>query len=177
MVQSSLKTATTLLRLQVFRPWEACVFRRKHGKKSHAGAYSLSGKGQTFKRRNKLQQVFQQWGFFSSNRVGKAHLKVMGVIRKEELCYLIQHQPNISTCICLGNKMCLKAAMKRYLQSRWKSLTTYCNLKNEGLVDPRHWVFNFSHLGFVLWTAGFFDANPAMLVSKPLVPFTFPGCK
>lgn len=42
-----------------------------------------------------LQQGFQQWYvfwfFFCRNWVGKEQLKVMGVIRKEELCCLSQY--------------------------------------------------------------------------------------
>lgn len=85
-------------------------------------------KGRLLNGERNLQKGFQQWDFFKlgvlfslgffffffgSNWVAKEQLIVMGVIRKEELCCLSQDQPNISISICLGSKMCLKAAVKR----------------------------------------------------------------
>lgn len=70
----------------------------KKGKKLRGGACSLPGKGQALKERNKLAARFSNNGFFSlffgSNWGGKEGVKVMGVIRKEELCCLSQSQTN-----------------------------------------------------------------------------------
>lgn len=95
----------------------------------------------------------------------------MGVIRKEELFALSQSQANIP--IYIQNI----PYIKRHLLSRWKPLTAYCSLKNKGLVHPRHQESLKFSSGCLLGVAGYFDANPAVVVSKPLAPFMLPGCK
>ena len=134
-------------------------------------------KGRLLNEERNLQQGFQQWGFFCSNQVGKEQLKVMGVIRKEELCW-VSTNLTFQYASVWAAKCALKLLWRDIYNPGGSHSLLIVTLKTKvwWIPDTKR-VFNFNHLGCVVWMAGFFDANPAVVVSKPLCPFMFPGCK
>lgn len=123
-----------------------------------------------------MQQGFPTMGFyfffffFGSNWGGKEGDRVMGVIRREEFCCLSQSQADIP--IHIQNLPYIEIYNPRGSPS-----LLIAGLKTRVWCIPgTKRALNF-HQDARVGVAGHFDANPAVAVSKSLVPLMLPGCK